>query len=376
MTDNFLLELERAARRAAAQVWPELMARQGPIHRAIAELSAYYNSDRSITAAAPDGPEHHLARLLFFTLADAPKVTFPLGELKSRGLLPSRDLRVLDVGCGFGSMFLGLMGFLAGQDPCPSLLVDAVDRDQVALALLPRLLTELPGGPAVTLKAQHADLAHDPRLAGPYDLILAGNVFNELAPKRHHPLALELLQKLHPDGALIIIEPALRSTSRQLLSLRGELLTGQQAHVFAPCTHQAPCPALIDPQDWCHESRTSAQPPELRRLAAATRLRRKDTKWSYLTLNHTGSNINGGDPTLARAVSAPLKSKGKREIFICSGGGRHKVTLLNRHRSAANEGFREARRGCLVQLEGAEAEAAPPQLDSATSVRIEDPSVE
>ncbi len=376
MTDAFLLELEQAAWRVAQQVWPDLVSQQKLIRRAIQELSTIYNSERPIAAAVPDSPEHRLARLLFFTLADTPKVTFPLAELSSRGQLPSGAVRVLDVGCGFGSMVLGLLDVLKHQGDCSSLQVDAVDRDDVALATLPRILAELRGDPEVAIRTHHADLAHDPRLTGPYDLILAGNVFNELSPARAQPLALELLRKLAPAGSLIIVEPALRSTGRQLLTLRDRLLAEHHAHVFAPCTCQTPCPALVMAQDWCHESRNWTPPPELRRLAAATHLRRKDIKWSYLTLNHSGVNIADGDLALTRAVSAPLKSKGKREIYLCGSRGRHKVALLNRHRSSANERFREIQRGYLVRLPDPAGEAPSSRVGQETVVKIEDPASE
>ena len=62
---------------------------------------------------------------------------------------------------------------------------------------------------------------------------------------------------LAPGGTIVIIEPALRETSRELLAVRDLLLsqTAQPAlDVVAPCFWAGPCPALERERDWCHDA--------------------------------------------------------------------------------------------------------------------------
>ena len=94
------------------------------------------------------------------------------------------------------------------------------------------------------------------------DLVVMGTVLNELDAPARLALVEEALAAIAPDGAVILIEPALRDTSRALHELRDALLANQRAHVFAPCTRTvAPCPMLANPDDWCHEDREVKLPP-------------------------------------------------------------------------------------------------------------------
>src|SRR5439155_17805257 len=90
----------------------------------------------------------------------------------------------------------------------------------------------------------------------PADLVVMGTLLNELPAEARLSLVQRALAAVSPDGAVIVIEPALRETSRALHELRDAVLAGGHGFVFAPCTRTcAPCPALADPDDWCHEDR-------------------------------------------------------------------------------------------------------------------------
>ncbi|HWU42750.1 MAG TPA: small ribosomal subunit Rsm22 family protein, partial [Bdellovibrio sp.] len=53
--------------------------------------------------------------------------------------------------------------------------------------------------------------------------------------------------------ALFIVEPSTQQDGRKLLQLREHLLQ-KGFHVWAPCTHEAPCPLLSrSKNDWCHD---------------------------------------------------------------------------------------------------------------------------
>jgi ribosomal protein RSM22 (predicted rRNA methylase) len=158
-------------------------------------------------------------------------------------------------------------------------------------------------------------------------------------------------------GALVIIEPALRQTSRALHRLRDQLLTRGAAHVFAPCTRAAaPCPALADERDWCHEDRPLALPPRTAALAAATGLRDTGVKFSYLVLRRDPSPLVAAPPdrTALRVVSEPQKAKGRRELTACGEAGWVPLRLLTRHRTDRNRPFERARRGDVLLVDHAD----------------------
>jgi len=309
--------------------------------RAIVERSRRYTSERD-RLAAPAGRDDLAARALFFTIADAMKVTVPLRELAARGALPARP-RVVDVGAGCGAMTLGLLTVL------PEASVLAIDRDRGALAIAQAAARELTGAAIETLVGD-VPSGDIPRC----DVVVMGSVLNELAPGAQLAVVERALAAIGDDGAVIVIEPALRETARALHAVRDAVIASGRGHVFAPCTRRiAPCPMLADPDDWCHEDRPLELPPRTRELARATHLRDSGMKFAYLTLRRAPLDQTD-DPAAWRIVSAPRRSKGKLEIFACSAAGRVPLRLLRRHRSAANRELERADRGDVVSVEAPE----------------------
>lgn len=357
-------DLEDALWAAAAESLPADALRPNALAAAIAERTRRYTSERErLGEPVPPGERARdlAARALFFGVADASKVGIPVAELSGRGLVPPRDpLRVLDLGAGAGAMTLGLAAALADR----RLDVTAVDRDAAALALLERAARHAGRPLAVRtvvadLTAAAAPAAASAALAavGPYDLIVAGTVLNELSPAARLPLARDLLERrLADDGALLFVEPALRATARALHELRDALLAAGVGHVFAPCTRAgAPCPALADPDDWCHEDRPFRPPPRLAQLARATGLRQGGLKFAYLTLRRAPAPLVEPPPgaRALRVVSGPLDAKGTIERVVCGEDGRVRLRVLRRDRDDSNRALGQTRRGDVLVVDAA-----------------------
>lgn len=375
LAPDLLARLEQVIWTVAEGLDSGLARRPGELSRAVCELSEGYNAGQP----PPPSPIRRLARLVFFTVADLPKVAFPLAELEARQQLPGGPLQVLDLGAGYGAQTLGLLALLETLERRDPVHVTAVDRDGEALATLAQVV-HLAGqegvlSAPVELTQQRRDLGRGAAPDGAYHLILAGSVLTELPPGARLPLVRRLLGRLLPGGQLVVIEPALRDVARQLHALRDSLVAGADATVFAPCTHQGACPMLRGERDWCMERRTWLAPPRLRQLAQATGLRRKGLAWSYLTLNRHGANIGALRPGAARVVSKPLKSKGKLEQYLCGEAGLLQAARLKRHRSADNAAMDQLQRGSLAWLTG-----APPcrgsrqPVERETGVQLEDPA--
>lgn len=350
--------------------------KQRQVVQAVKELSEAYN--RGLPPAAP-GPAELLANLVFFTVADMPKVALALAELALHDELPTRSpLRVLDVGAGCGGMTLGLLALLDALELETPLEVTALDSSVRSLELLAMTLDlgqrEGTLDRQVKLTTRRQDLSHGPGSGGEADLILVGNVLNELPTPARLPLVRQLLARLAPGGHLVVVEPALKPTARDLHTLRDQLLAAGDATVFGPCTRQGPCPALDSDRDWCVEKRPWRPPPSLQRLIHATGLRRQNATFAYLSLNRHGATAAGDRAGAWRVVSKPLRSKGKRELFLCGEAGRLLATRLNRHRAASNRPVEALRRGHLVWLEGARRQGERLVVTEETRVVGEDPA--
>jgi len=302
----------------------------------IARLSAGLTRERALVGERYlDDPELLGAYLLFYWPISYAQARSVLGELGARPLG-----RTLDVGAGPLPMGLAAIDAGAGE-------LVAVDRVERALALGRRL-----GGAAAITTSPWDPERGDALPQGPFDTIVAGHVLTELylgprALDRRAQLVKTLLGRLAPGGRLVLVEPALRETSRALLSLRDRVVA-EGATVLAPCLLQAGCPALVRESDWCHAERAWSPPEELVALAEAARLHKERLKMSYLILSPSGP-ASTDDPRRFRIVSEPLPQKGKRISFGCGLSGRH--PLVRRERDDEGELMASLGRGDLVRVE-------------------------
>ncbi len=353
--------VEEALHAAARARLPAEMLGGPGLTAAVVDRSRRYTSDRDRLATPGKGQRGGLAdlaaRALFFTVADAAKVHVPLRELTDgslpapAGFLGGDELRVLDVGAGCGAMTLGLLTFLAGREARSRVRVSMIDQDGAALEIAAAAVAEVAAALAIeaTVDTRVTDVGESlPR--GAWELVLAGSVLNELAAPADASLAAALVGALAPGGVAIIVEPALRATTRALHQVRDRLITAGTAAVLAPCTRRgAPCPALADPDDWCHDHRPFTLPPRARQIAHVTGLRDGDLKLTYLALAGPGDAPPA--PDTWRVVTDPHASKGKRELTLCGAPGWVPIRLLNRHRGPGTRALERARRGDVLSVD-------------------------
>jgi len=174
-------------------------------------------------------------------------------------------------------------------------------------------------------------------VTGQFELIVAAHLLCEL--KTLDVLARARLvlawcgTMLSPGGRVVILEPALKETSRDLLMIRDRLVA-EGWFVEAPCFFQGPCPALQRERDWCHDS---APWP-------GGRAPRAD--YSYLVLRHPEAAPSAS--TALRVVSDLRKEKGRMRLFACGAEGRDAFVLQKRDRTDANAAFEDLARGDVI----------------------------
>lgn len=318
---------------------------------AVREVSEGYTTRRDELGAIAGSPRALAARVAFFLPRDAPKIGWPLAELARRDLLPRRRLRVLDLGAGVGATAVGVGRFVRARGLAPSIAVTAVDRDDAALDVLRRVAeraTEL-GSVPIDLETRTADFA-SMRASGEFDLVVFGLSLNEVGTDAREAID-RAAQLCAPDGAIVVIEPALRATTRALMALRDEIASSPLG-VFAPCVRRGPCPMLASERDWCHVEIALGLPPPLVVIARAAGLRYERLTFSYLTLRRDRAQLIADDGIAGRVVSEPLVSKGKRELVACTDGGLVRIRRLDRRRSGSNAVFDELARGDVVSWNG------------------------
>jgi hypothetical protein len=242
--------------------------------------------------------------------------------------------RVLDLGAGTGAAGAAVRAHFGA--------VELVAVDRVA-------------GPGVIV----ADLRPTGRpvgVEGEFDLVVAAHLLNELAPtlsvdERAARVSGWCDELMAPTGTCIIVEPALRETSRALLEIRDRLVA-RGLFVVAPCFWQGPCPALARERDWCHD----AAPP-----AGRSRV-----DFSYLVLRRGGAAVT--DPSVFRVVSDRLEEKGRSRLYGCGPAGRHPLVRLTRDRTEGNAAIERAERGDALVVAGTSPAGDGLRVTATTSV--------
>jgi ribosomal protein RSM22 (predicted rRNA methylase) len=339
-------------RRASSAVDPEAdlnalsAAEETRIVAAIERLSDGLTGERPLVGERYlDDPDLLGAYLLFYWPVSYAQFRAVLAEL------PHPCGHVLDLGAGPGPGTFAALDRSAAAGARGAAVV--ADRAVNALAAVRQLATARPDADLTTVQWQ----VGDPIPQGPFDTILVGHLLNEVPGGATARAALvgTLLDRLARGGSVVLLEPALRETSRALLEVRDQLVASGVA-VRAPCLYRAGCPALERDSDWCHAERPLDAPPLVARLAQRARVNRDRIKMTYLIL--AARESKWADPPevppearIYRIVSEPLRQKGRMRYMGCGPSGRTLIGLLDRHLSDENQDFERLDRGDLISVD-------------------------
>lgn len=239
-------------------------------------------------------------------------------------------------------------------------------------------------------------------LWGTADCVSFGHSLNEVAFDQNDRVAVRasLLERyaaaLAPGGTILVIEPALLSTSRDLIAVRN-LLVSRGWKALAPCIGRAAleCPALAAGEgQTCHDAVRWEMPRSVESLARELGLDKESLKMTWFLLepprNLTGgagrayagagvkssagvcaraegasadadgksvdeSAHGGADEGLFRVVSDPMLNKGGRvRRLLCGTTGRFPLSVPAGSADAARSGFDALERGDFVRVESPE----------------------
>ena len=298
------------------------------------ELSKAFTSERN---SRPKNyfniPPYRAAYLLYFYLQTYHKTLFAIQSAKKFGF---KIGNVLDLGAGSGAA--GLASAKSGSKKV--VLVDQskkslADANQIGSKLFPNVNWVLKNGDAVKLNLKEK-----------FNCIIAANFLNEIPKiKRFRIITNHLNNSLEEDGCMILIEPALRFVTRDLMHLRNELAKAGY-NIVAPCLHQRPCPMLkMNNRDWCHMYLNWKQPSIIKNMDKIIKRNHRYLKFSYLIISRIKHETTKNK---ALIVSSPLISKGKTELLACSSCG--KLERLKELHRSKNQRLRGLNRGDIIDF--------------------------
>jgi len=293
----------------------------------------------------------------------APRTEAQIQRIVLRLAFPESPRRILDIGAGTGAAGRALSQLFPEAD------ITALD--QVAA----------PGVQAFDMRRDLREVVG----SSTFDLIVSAHAVGELVdrdPVQRAGLVANWMRHLSSGGRCLLIEPALRQTSRDLLALRDALVATHGVFVEAPCLWAGACPALERERDWCHDT-AEMDGPE----------RRMRADFSYLVLRALlrlperqgagSSEASGrvpleGEPTakggqhpgdVFRIVSDLKREKGRLRLWGCGATGRFPLVLQSRDRCNNTEAFAQSQRGDLLAVGETRVAGDGLRISSASPVR-------
>ncbi|MGE0644682.1 MAG: small ribosomal subunit Rsm22 family protein [Nitrospira sp.] len=332
--------------------------------QAVANLSRLFTKERNhLNRSYLNDQALGTAYLLYFLPVNLAKIQVLLNEMP----VPEASQRfsVLDIGSGPGTGALAVLDWWHQQQPSHAVTVTAVDGARAALEQARRLwdrYCQAAGVGEASLHVYEGDLEgrawlEQVKQRANFDLIILANSLNEISAgekdsiKTRANMVGEALSLLAPHGTMMIVEPALRETSRELHLVRDRLLQERRCTVYSPCLHELNCPALVKPDDWCHEERPWEPPAVIQEIDKQVGFIKDALKFSYLLLRKDGKTITERRPDVYRVVSELRTMKGEKRAWLCNEQGRQEVGRQDRLASPRNEPFDQWHRGAIVQIE-------------------------
>lgn len=332
--------------------------------QAVAELSRIFTTERDgLDGAYLNDRFLSAAYQQYFLPVNLAKIQMLLDEMPAPEV--NECFSVLDLGSGPGTGALAILDWWHQRTLPHALSVTAVDGSAVALGQARQLWDRYCKGAGIgkgSLQVCEGDLEghgwlEQVKQRAPFDLIILANCLNEICTDAKEPIEMrtclvtEALSLLTPHGTMLIVEPALRETSRGLLHVRDRLVQGKHCNIYSPCLHESGCPALVNPTDWCHEERGWEPPTEIQTIDKQVGFIKDALKFSYLLLRKDGKTITDRQPNVYRVVSELRVMKGEKRAWLCNEQGRQEVGRQDRLMSSCNKAFDQWHRGAIVQIE-------------------------
>lgn len=267
--------------------------------------------------------------------------------------IPVEPQRVLDVCSGLGAFALAALKHGASE-------VTATDQNSAALQLGAEVCGR--SGHALNIRKWNCRKSALP-LQGNFDLIILGHCITELFPTTEshwHNKQMEflsmLMDRLTPEGYLVVVDSSYLDTNRRILQLRDRLVE-KGVPVQAPCIWRGECPALQTQNSPCYAQREFYKPYLIKEIQRAAGINLGSLKMSYVIFRNPAAGwpeLDGSEnKRYYRIISPPVESMHGTRYYLCGADG--KKNLGTRLEPVPNEAraFEYLKRGELISIENA-----------------------
>lgn len=284
------------------------------------------------------------------------------------GELPQKPCRVLDVCSGPAAFAFAALRHGAQE-------VIATDRNMQAL----QLGAEVCGRSGYPLTVRPWDcLKGRMPIEGSFDLIILGHCLEELFPasrkgwvEDQHQFVRALIDRLSPQGYLMVVDSSFMEANRRLLQLR-DILVQEGVPVQAPCIWRGECPALKTTNSPCYAQREFEKPYLIKEIQRAASINLSSLKMSYIIFRHPSAGWPVSEEKLLyRVISPPVEAFGGKRFYLCGTDGKKQLASRLETHSTESRAFEYLRRGELISVTDALVKQNALDIVQGTKVTVE-----
>lgn len=306
-----------------------------------------------------ENPQQLGAYLLYYWPISYQQIYYAIKNCSNiENIFKKDSIKILDVGCGPAPASVTICDFLA-QNSSAKLSVTLMDYSSSALDLASHIYkSDLKSVPITT---RVHNIEKDPlELHDSFDIIVMSHALNELWKdnpnfiEKRTDFLLDLSKKLEKNGLLLLSEPALLNTSRNLIALRDRLLENGFS-VLSPCLGHNKCPALqAGPNHTCHADIQWKPIEPIASIAKKAKLDRESVKMTYFILQKDTDSVplnTNTVPYSGKIVSDGMLNKsGRIRFLLCDGEKRIALSAKKEDSHAQKLGFFDLRRYDSISL--------------------------
>ena len=349
------------------------------VSQALLSLQRGLTGNRKLAGSGyMDNKDHLGAYLLYYWPVSYMQISYAINSctpfLSSNSKSSDSTVTILDIGSGPAPASVAICDHLASK----STEVTLLDSSFKALDLAKKIFSS--DNPSVKVKTLKTDLQQGfPSLSAKYDIILMSHALNELWKdkddkiERQAKFISHIADYLKPTGLLLISEPALLETSRNLIQVR-DILVKKGLSIVSPCLKTDSCPALSSPNHTCHAEIQWNPCEPVASIARSAKLDRESVKMTFFAFCKADSVPIQPDNASYRVVSDGMLNKsGRIRYLLCDGEKRIPLSAKNGDLNARQNGFFTLQRYDTVKISSPEirGDSQNPALGISDNTKLE-----
>lgn len=285
------------------------------------------------------------------------------------GELPSPPRRVLDVCSGPSPFAFAALKHGASE-------VCATDQNMSALDLGASVCGRY--GFPLTLRRWNCVKEPMP-FEGQFDLIIVGHCLDELFPATkpqwnhlQEQFISYLLNRLTPNGYLLIVDNSYLDANRRILQLRDQMVA-KGVPVQAPCVWRGECPALKTKDSPCYAQREFAKPKLIKEIQRAASINLSSLKMTYIIFRSPKATWPQlpEEKNLYRIISPPVDTYQGKRYYLCGTDGKKSLGSHLPEQPLESRAFDYLRRGELISIENAHDQGIALDIVKGTKISVE-----